>query len=108
MLLALGLAFLFRLNKAATLAGTWAVLPWFAPFMLGLAYLLGRFLMGQGIGFPQEVSLEATWILQNLLPLLLGCSLLGVVAAGCVYAFSRRAIVRWKRINPGEGASTPP
>jgi uncharacterized protein len=108
MLLALGLAFLFRLNKAATIAGTWVVLPWFAPFVLSFAYLLGRFLMGQGIGFPQGVSLERKWILQNFPPLLLGCSLLGVVAAGCAYALARRTIVRWRRSNLGEGLSAPP
>lgn len=48
-LLALLVAFLFRLNKAATVTGAWINLPWFAPFVyafshkLGQAVLLGEF-----------------------------------------------------------------
>lgn len=47
--LALLVASLFRLNKAATVTGAWFNLPWFAPFVyafchkLGQAVLLGEF-----------------------------------------------------------------
>jgi uncharacterized protein (DUF2062 family) len=96
MLLALGLAFLFRLNKAAAAAGTWVVLPWFAPLVLGFSYLLGRFLMGQGFSFPSNPSLEREWILRNFLPLLLGCSLVGALAAAFAYFFARRTVEVWR------------
>jgi uncharacterized protein (DUF2062 family) len=97
MLLALALAFLLRLNKAAAVAGAWVILPWFAPFVLGFAYLLGRFLMGEGIGFPQGVCLEREWILQNFLPLLLGCTVVGAGAAGSTYLIARQALSRRRR-----------
>jgi len=100
MVLAIVLAFLFRLNKVAAIAGTWVVLPWFAPFVLSFAYLLGRFLMGEGIGFPQALCLEREWILQNLLPLWWGCTVVGVGAAGSTYLVARRALERWRRTRP--------
>jgi len=106
LILALALAFLFRLNKVATIAGTWVVLPWFAPFVLSFAYLLGRFLMGEGIGFPQGVSLEREWILRNFPPLLLGCILMGAGAAGCTYFIVRRAVEKWRRARPREDGSS--
>src|SRR5262249_61885559 len=34
-LIALGAAYVFRLNKAATITGAWLNLPWFAPFVYG-------------------------------------------------------------------------
>src|SRR2546427_3036972 len=36
-LLSLGIATLFRLNKVATITGTWLNLPWFAPLVYGRA-----------------------------------------------------------------------
>jgi len=92
MVLAVLLAFLFRLNKVAAIAGTWVVLPWFVPFVLSFAYLLGRFLMGKGIGFPQDFCLERDWILQNLFPLWLGCTVVGAGSAGSAYLIARRVL----------------
>ncbi|MDH7500823.1 MAG: DUF2062 domain-containing protein [candidate division NC10 bacterium] len=104
MILAVLLAFLFRLNKVAAIAGTWVVLPWFVPFVLSFAYLLGRFLMGKGIGFPQDFCLEREWILQNLLPLWLGCTVMGVGAAGSAYFIARRVLEKRRKTSlPGDG-----
>jgi uncharacterized protein (DUF2062 family) len=41
-LLALAAAYLFRLNKAATITGAWINLPWFAPFVYGFCLRLGE------------------------------------------------------------------
>jgi uncharacterized protein (DUF2062 family) len=41
-LIALLVAFVFRLNKAATITGTWINLPWFAPFVYGFSLKLGE------------------------------------------------------------------
>jgi uncharacterized protein (DUF2062 family) len=41
-LLALIAAFVFRLNKAATITGAWINLPWFAPFVYGFCLTLGE------------------------------------------------------------------
>ena len=50
-LLALLMAWIFRLNRAVTLAGTWINLPWFAPFVYAGALMepvRGRMLSRQG------------------------------------------------------------
>jgi uncharacterized protein (DUF2062 family) len=41
-LLALAAAYIFRLNKAATITGAWLNLPWFAPFVYGFCLRLGE------------------------------------------------------------------
>ncbi len=48
--LAIVVAFLLRLNKAATVTGAWLNLPWFAPFVYGLSLKVGEFLLGRGQG----------------------------------------------------------
>lgn len=96
MLLALGLAFLFRLNKAAAAAGAFVVLPWFAPLVLGFSYLLGRFLMGQGFSFPSDPCFQREYILRNFWPLWLGCSLVGALAAAFAYLFTKRTVEAWR------------
>jgi len=45
-LIALGAAFVFRLNKAATITGAWLNLPWFAPFVYGFCLKLGEAILG--------------------------------------------------------------
>ena len=40
--LALGAAYLFRLNKVATITGAWINLPWFAPFVYGFCLRVGQ------------------------------------------------------------------
>ena len=44
-LLALLLATVFRLNRAATVTGTWLNLPWFAPFVYAGAVKLGAVML---------------------------------------------------------------
>jgi uncharacterized protein (DUF2062 family) len=106
LLLALGLAFLFRLNKVAAAVGTLVVLPWFAPLVLGVSYLLGRFLLGQGFHFPSNFCFEREWILRNSLPLVLGCTLIGALAAATAYFFARRTVEVW-RARHKEHVATP-
>ncbi len=116
LLLALGVAYLLRLNKAAAVVGTFVVLPWFAPLVLGFSYLLGRFLLGQGFSFPSNPCFEREWILRNSLPLVLGCTLVGALAAAFAYFFARRAVEVWRARHKGRAAtpeghqasSTPP
>jgi hypothetical protein len=106
LLLTLGLAFLFRLNKVAAAVGTLVVLPWFAPLTLGFSYLLGRFLLGQGFCFPSNPCFEREWILKNSLPLVLGCTLIGALAAAFAYFFARRTVEVW-RARHKEHVATP-
>jgi uncharacterized protein len=104
MVLALALAFLFRLNKGTALAGTWVVLPWFIPLVLSLSYLLGRFMLGQGFGIPCNPCFEREWIVRNFMPLLLGCSLTGALASAVSYVLVRRAVEVWRRGRHQQGS----
>ena len=92
-LLSLGIATLFRLNKAATITGTWLNLPWFAPFVYGLALHIGSLLVPdpQGIDaaalaalLRSSASLSWANVVQLLrdvsLALLIGTTVVGVVA----------------------------
>lgn len=49
-LLALLVAFAFRVNKVATVTGAWLNLPWFAPFVYGISLKVGEFVLSGGQG----------------------------------------------------------
>ena len=49
-LLAMGAAFVFRVNKVATVTGAWFNLPWFAPFVYGISLKVGEFILSGGQG----------------------------------------------------------
>jgi uncharacterized protein (DUF2062 family) len=68
-------ATLFGLNKAATVTGTWLNLPWFTPFVYSAALAIGGRLVPDLRGI-QGLSVA----------LLLGTTIVGVVAAATTYA----------------------
>jgi uncharacterized protein (DUF2062 family) len=106
-LLAIGVALVLRLNRAATLTGTWLNLPWFAPLVYAGALRLGTLLI------PDPAGIRGAWLAYALsqpgsiswrdlpelldlvsLPLLLGTSLLGAAAGLVTYVVSFRIISR--------------
>jgi uncharacterized protein (DUF2062 family) len=80
-LLALLVAWIFRLNRAVTLAGTWINLPWFAPFVYAGALKIGAALLPDLSGLA---GLSA-W-------LLLGTTALGIAAAALTWIIAYAAI----------------
>jgi len=84
-LLALAVAWLCRLNRAVTLAGTWLNLPWFAPFVYAGAVKLGAALLPDLSGV---VALSA-W-------LMLGTTTLGIAAAVLTWIIAY-AVIRARR-----------
>lgn len=99
--LAVAVAFLFRLNKVACLAGSWVNSPLTVIPSLFASYKVGALLLGRhstplrltGLDWP---SLRQAMI-DHAEPLLLGCSVIGFVAAVAAYflcyglvVFSRR------------------
>lgn len=89
--LAVAVAFLFRLNKLACLAGSWVNSPLTIIPSLIFSYKLGARLLGYP---PTKLHLRAhgaDWsylkmvLVQHAKPLLLGCSLVGFVAAVAAY-----------------------
>ena len=98
-LLSLGVATLFRLNRAATIAGTWLNLPWFAPFVYGLALHIGGLIVPdpQGIDAAAiagllRTSTSLSWanvaqLLRDVsLALLIGTTVVGIVAGFVTFA----------------------
>ena len=80
-LLALLMAWIFRLNRAVTLAGTWINLPWFAPFVYAGALKIGAALLPDLSGLA---GLSA-W-------LLIGTTALGIAAGVLTWIIAYAAI----------------
>lgn len=103
--LSLVVATVFRLNRAATVTGTWINLPWFAPFVYGAALTAGTLLVPDPDGarsawlrhlldHPQSLAWrDAAALLQEVsLALLVGTTLVGAVAAAATYVVAWRVI----------------
>lgn len=104
-LLALLVAALFRLNKVATVAGTWLNLPWFAPFVYAASLRVGTLIVpdrdaasGEALAIlirqPGRVSWnEAGEFLSSVsAALLVGTTIVGAVAGAATYVVALRLI----------------
>jgi len=95
-------AFLFRLNKLTCITGSLVNTPMTVPPVLVVSYKLGRILLGRT---PRELHLkhELSWqyALQLLdkqgISILLGTSIIGIVAAIIAYFFCYYLVVRFRR-----------
>jgi len=85
-LLSLGIATLFRLNKVATITGTWLNLPWFAPFIYAGAVKLGAWLLPDLSGLAGV----SAW-------LLIGTTALGFAAAVLTWIIAF-GVIRARRV----------
>ena len=86
-LLALLVAAVARLNAAVVVTGTWLNLPWFMPFVYAGALKIGAWLL-------RDLRDLADWSLA----LLVGTTLLGLVAAGLTYLVAFGVMRRrWRR-----------
>lgn len=119
--LAIVVAGVFRLNRAATILGMWINLPWFAPFVYGAAIKVG-FLVTPGLREADAASLDMllqdpgalswstvwSWVRGSSVPLLIGSAIVGGVAAAVTYLIALTALVRRRRTRPPEGAQGGP
>jgi uncharacterized protein (DUF2062 family) len=100
--LALIIAFVFRLNKLTCLTGTWVNSPITVVPSLILSYKLGKWILG-GHGTLELNIRNLDWatlkgvMLHHSKPLLLGCSLIGFVAAVCAYFACYWLVVFFRR-----------
>ncbi len=122
-LLALAAAFVFRLNKVATITGAWINLPWFAPFVYGFSLKLGEAVLSGDFGrfswaglsglpeaasaylraSPREHAGELWQVLWDMLfvaskPLFVGTTLVGVVLGIATYFVALEAIRDIRRL----------
>ena len=115
-LLAIAVAAVFRFNRAATILGTWLNVPWFAPFVYGAAIKIGL-LVAPGLREADAASFDLllrdpaalswatvwSWLRGSSLPLLVGSTIVGLVAAGATYAIALTALARRRRREPPRG-----
>jgi uncharacterized protein len=99
---ALLLAFVLRLNKLTCLTGTWVNTPITVVPSLILSYKLGKWILG-GHGTSELNIRNLDWstlkgvMMHHSKPLLLGCSIIGFVAAVCAYFACYRLVVFFRR-----------
>jgi uncharacterized protein (DUF2062 family) len=97
-ILAILVATIFRLNRAATVTGVWLNLPWFAPFVYGGALKVGAALVPDPYGVreawltyvvehPSRLSWSQILVLLHEIsvPLLVGSAVIGAAAALATY-----------------------
>jgi uncharacterized protein (DUF2062 family) len=122
-LMALVVAYVFRLNKAATITGAWLNLPWFAPFVYAFCLRLGEaVLTGDWSGFslasvhglaesaraylrasPRETAgtlWQAVWgmLFHASVPMFVGTTLVGIVLAVAAYFITLEAVRDVRRL----------
>jgi hypothetical protein len=118
-LLALAAAYLFRLNKAATVTGAWINLPWFAPFVYGFCLRLGEALLTgdwssfslasvQGLAAylranPRETAGTLYQVVWDMLfvaskPLFVGTTIVGLLLAVVAYFVTLEAVRDVRRL----------
>jgi uncharacterized protein len=118
-LLALAVAYVFRLNKAATITGAWLNLPWFAPFVYAFCLHLGEaVLTGDWSSFspasihglaaylkvsPRETAGTLYQMVWDMLfvaskPLFVGTTLVGLVLAVAAYFITLEAVRDVRRL----------
>lgn len=118
--LALVLATVLRLSKAATVAGTWLNLPWFAPFVYGAGLKIGARVLAEIrnrepeslailFGQPLRVSLHdlARVLPEVSLALVIGTTVVGLAAAGVTYVVALGVIRRRRHRGGAADASRP-
>jgi uncharacterized protein (DUF2062 family) len=105
--LAVVVSAVLRLNRAATLLGTWLNLPWFAPFVYGAAIKIGL-LVAPSLREADAASFDLllhdpsalswttvwSWLRGSSMALLVGSTIVGLVAGGVTYAIALPALAR--------------
>jgi len=112
-LLALSIAFAFRLNRVAIIAGTLVNNPWTIPFIYSAEFFLGASLLGSpglaasGVRWGSFFSLSVLEQIKSiLLPLFVGFIPLGAGSALGAYFITFRLISSYrKRASPSESAN---
>lgn len=104
--LAIAAAFLFRLNKLTTITGAWVNTPLTVGPVLVASFKLGRFL--RGLPPKPLIIKQLEW--QELKvyskSLLLGSSVLGILAAVVAYFLCYWLVVRFRRKDPALASLT--
>jgi uncharacterized protein len=96
-LIAIVIAFVFRLNKVTCVTATWVNTPFTVIPVLGLSYKLGNLMLGEPAVDLNVKSLEWQYLKGHAASLLLGCSIIGFIAAVISYFVCYYLIVRFRQ-----------
>jgi uncharacterized protein (DUF2062 family) len=119
-ILAVLVAMLLRLNRAATVAGAWLNLPWFAPFIYAASIKVGEAILPARGTLPvplldllrQPGGLSwptlREWLHGVSVALLVGSVIVGAVAAAITFVVALGLISRHRARGAGGGASHRP
>ncbi|MFW9604340.1 MAG: DUF2062 domain-containing protein [Trichlorobacter sp.] len=99
--MAIAAAFIFRLNKASTITGAWINTPITIVPVLVASHYLGSLLLGQHYVATSFSNLEWASLKQKASALILGSSILGVIAGGIGYGVIYWLVIRFRRKDPG-------
>jgi uncharacterized protein (DUF2062 family) len=95
-LLALLIATVARLNRAAMVTGVWINVPWVTPFVYAGAFKLG------GVILPDQSGMSGFWLM-----LLVGTTIIGAGAAVVTYLVTYGALW-WRRRKRARADAPPP
>lgn len=99
--MAIAAAFIFRLNKLTTITGAWVNTPFTVPPLLIGSYKLGAYLLGENPRPFNVTTLEWSYLRNYAESLILGSSVIGLLAAVIAYFFCYWLVVRFRRKDPG-------
>lgn len=99
--MAIAAAFLFRLNKLTTITGAWVNTPLTVVPVLMASYKLGELLLGLPPRAFSVTDLSWTALKPYATALLLGSSVIGLLAAVAGYFLCYWLVVRFRRKDPG-------
>jgi glycosyltransferase involved in cell wall biosynthesis len=81
LMIAFGVAYLFKLNKFITVAASNISIPPILPFLLILSYFTGGLVLGLETKLSSGSGINLEWIKHNLLQYVVGSFILGVIFA---------------------------
>lgn len=105
-IMAIVIAFVFRLNKLTCVTATWVNTPLTVIPMLGLSYKLGSFLLGDPPVELHVKSMEWQYLKPHAASLMIGSSIIGFLAAVLSYIVVYYVIVRYRQKDEALGEMT--
>jgi len=81
LIIAFGVAYLFKLNKFVTVAASNISIPPILPFLVFLSYFTGGLVLGLDTKLSYSSGINLAWIKHHLVQYVVGCFILGIVTA---------------------------
>ena len=102
--IAIGIAYLFRLNLFATVVGAWVNTPFTAPLVYGACYYIGNLCLGESNSIPINNFSDLNYFVLKsvILQITIGWLLLGTAAALMSHFLIKFGIEYYRKRSSGE------